>query len=167
MGIYTNMSTKAGNKKYNQSEKGKKRNSLAQKRYRQTEKGKQANAIRQQRYFESIKGRALQLHTSARQRAQKYKLPFSITREWIEEKLVAGECEVTGTPLRLEFRSDLQTNPFAPSLDQKVARDGYTPENTQVVAYWYNRMKNDLTQTEALQILIESHDGIMRYANSH
>lgn len=156
------MTKKERNQKYNSSEKGKLRNREGARKYRQTEKYKQTHAIRQRRYFESIKGRALQLWTSARQRAEHNNLPFSITREWIEQKLTIGECDVTGTPLHLEMRDDVQQNPFAPSLDQRVPQNGYTPANVQIVAVWYNRMKNDLSQAETLQILMEAHAGILR-----
>jgi hypothetical protein len=155
------MTKQERNRKYNQSENGKLRNAEFQKKYRSTNKGKKARAIRQQRYLETIKGRALQLYTSAKKRAKQKNLPFTITREWIENKLSTGECEVTGTPIHLTQRLDVQSNPFAPSLDQKIVGNGYTPENAQIVAVWYNRMKNDLTDGEALEILIESHAGII------
>ena len=82
-------------------------------------------------------------------------IPFTITREIVRQKLVdcKNRCEVTGGPFDYSFRNDVYQNTFAPSLDQRIPRAGYTPENTQIVALWYNRMKGDLADEEAKTIL--------------
>ena len=137
---------------------------VRQDRYNKTEKGKTTNQRKQYRYGETVKGRAFVLYASAKQRAEKRNLPFSITQSIVEEKLrdCHHTCEITGTPLSFEKHKSARQNPFAPSLDQKVAGDGYTPNNIQIVAFWYNRMKSDLTDSEAVQILLESNTGIQQ-----
>jgi hypothetical protein len=156
------MTAKERNKKYLQSEKGKLNYKKYQNAYRKTEKGKLMISRRTKQFRETVKGRALRLFTSAKSHAKRKNLLFTITQYDIEARLTQCQntCEVTGTPLNFETRDDIKTNPFAPSLDQRKAGFGYTPENIQIVAWWYNRMKADLSEKEALQILIESHPGI-------
>lgn len=135
-----------------------------QDRYLKSEKGKLAMQRKQEKYGETFKGRAFVLYASAKQRAKKRKLPFTITQKIVEDRLhvINKTCEVTGTPLSFEKHRTAKSNPFAPSLDQKVVGKGYTPENIQIVAFWYTRMKSDLTDAEAKQILLECNAGMQR-----
>lgn len=75
---------------------------------------------------------------SARTRAKKKDIPFSLTRHWIEDRLRAGHCEATG--IRFSFKSSY-LNPFGPSLDRVDSSLGYTPDNVQVVVWAYNNAK--------------------------
>lgn len=127
-----------------------KKRQARQKRYQQSEAGKQSARMRQERYLGTLKGRAFQLYASAKQRAVRYGLLFTITRKDVEERLIHcnSECEVTKTPLSLESRNDVRQNPYAPSLDQRMPGWGYTKENIQIVAVWYNRMKSDMSDLE-------------------
>lgn len=139
-----------------------KKRKARQKKYQQSEAGKESSRRRQERYLGTLKGRAFQLYASAKQRATRYGVLFTITRQDVEERLVQcnSECEVTRTPLSLEARNDVRHNPYAPSLDQKTPGWGYTKENIQIVAVWYNRMKSDMSDLEAKQILLEAIAGI-------
>lgn len=64
-----------------------------------------------------------------------------------------GKAEVIPDPFDLTSREDVFSNPYAPSLDQKIPGLGYTPDNFQIVTDWYNRFKNDLSDAEAIDIL--------------
>lgn len=92
-------------------------------------------------------GRAVELFRAASRRASTSKrgpLPFTITRAWVEERVARGVCEVTGLPF--EFGPPppgMKRHPWSPSLDQKVAGAGYTPENTQVVVTALNYARNE------------------------
>jgi hypothetical protein len=68
----------------------------------------------------------------------------TITREWIEDKLSQGFCELTKIPFDFEPPKDKNvTNPYAPSLDKiDSANPDYTPENTRVVLVGVNLALN-------------------------
>jgi hypothetical protein len=85
--------------------------------------------------------RARMLWNKARVRAEQRKIPFTVTQRWLEMKLSAGHCEATGLRFDMEFGNGRR--PFTPSIDQKIAGLGYTPENTQLVIYLYNLAKSD------------------------
>lgn len=86
-----------------------------------------------------------ELFGMAKLRAKYKELPFTITREWFDEKIDNGKCEVTGLDFVLE-----QNNPLSPSIDQRVPGLGYTPENTQVVVRIYNTAKNEWSHRDVL-----------------
>lgn len=90
---------------------------------------------------ETPSGRASKLLAAARARAKASGIPVTITREWIEEKLKAGNCEATGVPFDLSPTGYGNKNPWAPSLDQITPGAGYTPENVQVVCWIFNVAK--------------------------
>jgi hypothetical protein len=108
---------------------------------------------KKERYYETIHGRAVRLYHSAKSRACRRKIPFEITQEWIVKQLEPGKCCVTGYQFDLSTRSDTRKNPLAPSLDQRCPKKGYTRKNCRVVVSWYNDMKGELTDQEALDIL--------------
>lgn len=73
------------------------------------------------------------------QRAKKKGLEFSLTEEWMLEKLRGGICEITGTKLQYGARGFNERNrPWGPSIDRKDRSKGYTPENCQLVCWLYN-----------------------------
>lgn len=93
-------------------------------------------------YRATVGGRAVHLLSCAKKRAKDKGLEFTLTTEWLEEKLVNGYCEVTG--ISLDYMSGIKQGcgrAFGPSLDRKDPRQGYTPENTQLVCWIYNRSK--------------------------
>lgn len=87
-------------------------------------------------------GRAGSLWRSARKRTKKTGLPLTITKEWIIERLERGVSELTGMPFVLEPHDWYYTHPAAPSLDQKEAGKGYTPENTMLTCTAENQLMN-------------------------
>nr|WEM05543.1 endonuclease [Ralstonia phage BOESR1] len=84
---------------------------------------------------------------AARQRAKVKGLEFSITQDWVEERLQAGRCEVTGIPFDFTFNRI-----WSPSLDRVDNALGYTPENTRMVVFIYNSAKNTGTDADVLQM---------------
>lgn len=101
---------------------------------------------RDRRYWKSPKGRAGYLLISAKQRSKN----VTITKQWIQERLDRGICEVTGLPFILV--SDAIKNPWSPSLDQIRPGQGYTPENTQVVVWIYNVAKGSWAHEDVLTL---------------
>jgi len=131
---------------YNRTESGRKRHQ----RYRTTEHYKAVSREYYQRYSRSIRGRAGVLCAAAKKRAQTRNLPFTLTIDIVEAHLAKlnGNCEVTNMDFNFTPK-----HPNAPSLDQKIPGRGYTEDNIQIVTWWYNRLKSDLSDTEARQIL--------------
>ena len=106
-----------------------------------------------ERHLESLKtipGRAQKLFNAAQGSANRRGLPFTITVDIVADHLSKCKCEVTGMTLDFSVRS---RNPFAPSLDQKRPGKGYTPDNIQIVCWWYNRLKGDLSDKETKSII--------------
>lgn len=112
------------------------------------------------RNYQTPKMRARALVTSARNSAKKKNLPFNLTNEWVEKKIVAGKCEVSGLDFDL---SSMNTgkygagsqNPFAPSLDRTFPEHGYTTDNVKVVVWIYNSGKQN-----------HSHETVMKLARA-
>lgn len=95
------------------------------------------------------KGMANRLCRQARNRANKAGTPFTITEEWIMERLQTGRCEMTG--LAFDFGPPTKrqrANLRAPSLDQNIPSAGYTPENCRLVIFQYNMGKSDGTDDD-------------------
>lgn len=95
--------------------------------------------------------RAYHIWNNARKRAKKNDIPFTITLDWLKERL--DRCAVTGIELDTSIGPGSGNgNPFAPSLDQITPRSGYTPENTQVVCWIYNCAKGSARHEEVARM---------------
>jgi len=93
----------------------------------------------------SIKGRTNLLYHDASKSSKKRGHKFDLRKEWIEEKLQAGKCEVTGIPFVFDSR-----NPWMPSLDRKIPSLGYIEENCQVVVWIYNTAKQEFKHEDVI-----------------
>ena len=105
-------------------------------------------------YQETITGRAKRLMDGARERAQRYSIPLTITQEWIEDRLREGKCEVTGMSFDLTHHPKFRVNPFAPSLDRLDAARGYTPENTRMTTWQYNQSKGQYSDDAVYEMAL-------------
>ena len=104
----------------------------------------------------TVMGRANTLYHSAKRRAKKARIVFTLTREWLDPIIESGVCQVTGVPFNFEPSGEMRTtNPRSPSLDKRVPFGGYTQENTQVTLWAYNRLKGDMTDDEAITLIHE------------
>jgi hypothetical protein len=103
----------------------------------------------QSRYY-SVSGKAVELFHSAK-RKNKQDRDFSIDLDFIINRLEKGVCEVTGIPFSYERKECGKTNKYAPSLDRRDSNLGYTRNNTRLVIWWYNLMKNDETDENTLK----------------
>lgn len=87
---------------------------------------------------------------SARSRAQKAGLDFSISLEWLDQQNLE-HCPILKQPFR--WRSDYAAShegpdPLAPSIDRIDSSKGYTPDNSWVISHRMNAMKNNSTYRE-------------------
>jgi len=97
------------------------------------------------KYFCTPKGRAYQIFNNARQRAKKRDIEFTINLAWVQDRVEAGFCQVTGLDLEIknikQYGKEMNAQPFGPTLDRKNPSLGYTEDNTQVVVAVYNYAK--------------------------
>lgn len=87
--------------------------------------------------------RANRLLRSARSRACRHGLELSLTLEWIEDRLEAGVCELTG----IHF-TDAPRHPFLPSLDRIDPSRGYSPDNCRAILWMLNAAKQECSERE-------------------
>ncbi len=88
----------------------------------------------------------------ARDRARRGDLAFELDRAFVEQKLDAGVCELTGLPLEPGPSDKHRVAPMAPSLDRIVPSKGYTKANTRMVCFAVNRARSDWGDAVLLRI---------------
>ena len=81
---------------------------------------------------------------SAKTRARKRGFEFSITREWVQERLDAGHCEVSKIPFVIGQRRSA----YSPSIDRKDNALGYTPENCRLILFAVNWFKGEWAEAD-------------------
>ncbi len=101
----------------------------------------------------ALKIRCQRLYGNAQKRAKEQGWPppdFSST--WIEEKVKAGYCEVTGIPFDLDTRRTKihACNPWVPSLDRIDSSLPYLKSNVQVVVFMYNVCKAEFSHADVV-----------------
>lgn len=90
-------------------------------------------------YVSSVKGKSSRLFSSCKRRAALSGGSVTITRQWVEDKLEIGVCELTGLPFNFSGRGKFSRQPYAPSIDRKDPQNpDYTPENSRVVLWAIN-----------------------------
>ncbi len=92
---------------------------------------------------------ATRIRNKALQRAKDKNLEFTLTKQFILDKVLQGVCEVTGVPL--DF-SGGERKPNTPSLDRKIPELGYTPDNVQLVCWIYNSAKSIFKHEDVLEL---------------
>lgn len=132
-------------KKYKKSPKGR----LQQSNYRQTDKHKETYRKR----FSSPKHRANHILSSIKRRAQLKDLAFNLTQDWIESKLKAGVCEVSGIPFQLDTVGTGCPQFYSPSVDRIDNAEGYTESNCRVVLNAFNSCKGIATDKDVSRLI--------------
>lgn len=117
--------------------------------WRSTSGGKE----RVRNYRTSPHGKAVRLMVEAKERAADKNLPLTIDVPWIRARIAAGKCQVTEIPFDMEpAGNSLGARAFGASLDRITPKLGYTPENTQVVVWIYNRAKGVQGHAEVMKL---------------
>lgn len=65
------------------------------------------------------------------------------------ERMALGRCQRTAK--RFVLQGGPGYHPFAPSLDRINPKEGYTPENTQLVCWQYNSAKATFTDADVVR----------------
>ncbi len=121
--------------------------------------------LQKRRRAESTKDRAKTILHTLRKSIKKRQLEFTLTADWIEEKLNNKTCEVTGIMLQLDSENCEHTvttrggrllNPFSPSVDRVDNNKGYTPDNCKMVVAIYNYAKLTFNE-ESLKIFCQEY----------
>lgn len=104
----------------------------------------------------TINGRAGVLCRSAKRTARKIGVEFDLTKEWIKQKLDVGRCEITDLQFDLSNRNmgvkgAGNVQKYAPSLDRKNPKQGYTKNNVQLVVWMYNVGKQNYTHEDLVK----------------
>lgn len=86
-----------------------------------------------------------------RRRAAHKQYEFNLTREWIEQRLVQGTCEVTGLAFDLGRNTTQRFNPWCPSIDRIDSSKGYTQDNCRAVVWIYNMAKSEWSDEVVMQ----------------
>jgi hypothetical protein len=118
-----------------------------------------------QKYANSPRGRAIALFgrikkQSTGRRFNKAGLPFDVTVEWIESRIIGNTCEATGLPFDLVGRGGGWV-PFAPSVDRIDCSRGYTMDNCRVVCLIFNTARNQFSDEDVLkmaQAMVKKHE---------
>ena len=114
---------------------------------------KVCSRLEQNARYETPASRASRLVCGMRSRCKKKGLEYDLTNEWVQEKLEAGVCEVTGIPLELKGGGlNNGGRPFAPSLDRTDPTKGYTMDNVKVVCWIYNGAKGVGTHEDVIKL---------------
>ena len=101
------------------------------------------------------------LWSRAKARALRKGHEFTITKEWVQERLTAGVCEMTGLPFDLDLGTAAEPNPWSPTIDRRDSRLGYTPDNCRLVTWVYNAAKNSWGD----DIVLEMAEALVERAN--
>lgn len=95
------------------------------------------------------------LWTSAKERALKFDIPFTIE---ISDIVIPEFCPILNIPM---FKGKGKPCANSPSLDRIIPSSGYTKDNIMVISYKANTMKSDATPEELLRFskwILESFD---------
>jgi hypothetical protein len=98
----------------------------------------------------TVTRKAKQMWAAARLRAWRQRLPFTLTEEWIADRLQIGRCEVTG--LEFDGIATGDRTAFTPSIDREMPEQGYTPNNCRMVVWGYNSAKGAGTHDDVMVI---------------
>lgn len=89
-----------------------------------------------------------ELYNSAKSRARNKGLDFSISKQWVLDRVMAGICECTGLP----FVAGQGRNGFSPSIDRVDNSKGYTIENSRVILWGVNAFKGEGSHADMVQM---------------
>ena len=98
----------------------------------------------------TIEGKARVLYYRSKDRAKRKGMEFNLSQEWIMMQLSNGYCQLSGVEIRL---TDIERDPYGPSLDRIDSSKGYTEDNTQLVCWGANVAKSTYDLDDILPIL--------------
>jgi len=113
-------------------------------------------AERTHRYKQDINLYVRRFLPAVRCRAKEEALQFDLDAEWLVEIWARqdGRCYYTNDLLDLSATTEKGSHPHLnfPSLDRRIPAEGYVKENVVWTSYGVNRMKNNLTDTQFIEL---------------
>lgn len=101
-------------------------------------------------------GRAQQLINGAKGRTKKTGGVVEIDRNWIQSRLNAGICELTGLKFDLSISENTRMNPYSPSLDRiDPANPNYDKTNSRLVLTAVNLALSEFGE-QAMQPILKA-----------
>lgn len=134
--------------------------SEAGKRYRDTPEYKESNRIWYKAYRAIPKNRIKTLFNSAKQRAAKSGLDFTISMDGILKHGDPTHCLCCGKKFDYSVRDGMRSYD-SPSLDRKDNSRGYTPDNTFVICFGCNSLKSDAKVKDIENLLTYMRGGLV------
>ena len=116
----------------------------AQKRYRDKRKRDPEALLYHLRY---------QMRANAKKRAEAAGLPFALS---VHDIVIPEVCPVFGIPLAAPTGAKSGPQDNSPSLDRIRPALGYVPGNVRVISYKANRLRNNGTFVELMQVVIDA-----------
>jgi len=109
-------------------------------------KWNKSNTNYQDMYRYSKKGTITRILSQARSRAKKRGLIFELDKDWMFETLVKqnNKCAYSNVLFSFDNNFNGNTRYYIPSIDQVVAGNGYTKNNSVLVLAVVNRMKQEI-----------------------
>ena len=98
-----------------------------------------------------------------KQRAREKGIDFTLTIDWVEEKLSRGVCEITG----IAFVLGTIRHPFLPSIDPIDSNKGYTPENCRMILWMLNAAKGDSSEDHFQSNLRQVAEAVIERCRTH
>lgn len=104
----------------------------------------------QKDYRITLKGRLVSIYNSAKSRAKKKDIDFTITPEDLLELYHKqdGICAISEMKMNFKTGRRHKANAFIISLDRIDPDKGYTKDNIQYLCWQVNKMKSNLTDNE-------------------
>lgn len=100
------------------------------------------------KWRDTVKGTFRFMHLSAKQRAKRKKLEYSLSVDVLIliSESQNNQCSLTGIPFDLKSSHEYRVRPFAPSIDRIDNSKGYTLDNIRIVCIIVNKAKNEYSQ---------------------
>lgn len=99
-----------------------------------------------------VKNRAQYLYWRTKRACKDKDLPFNLTREWIQERLDGGVCEMSGLPFDMGSDLSFKRNQATPSIDRINPHGGYTIDNCRMILWFLNRAMSNLGDEYSLMV---------------
>lgn len=109
--------------------------------------------------------RIQQLIRTSRNSAKLKGIEFELEAEVIFAMITVqgNKCALTGMDFTWDWGGEYRANPFAPSIDRRDSRKGYTYDNIQIVCHIVNVAKNEFPQ-EIFDRMCRARTEIMNHA---
>ncbi len=112
------------------------------------DKNRQKHDLKSKKWRETEVGLFRTMHLSAKDRAKKKGIEYELSPTTIRAiyEIQLKKCALTGIDFVLSDSKEYKFRPFAPSIDRKDSKKGYTYDNIQMVCVIVNKAKNEYSQ---------------------